>query len=189
MSVTHDDDELAAALRGLPREVETPLRLEDRVIRSLRVEGLVGRPGWRRWARSTIGLAAGIMLFLAGMAVGRRTMIASATEGRYFVLLLYEDETFREGEGLVADYTAWARGVAEAGHRVSGEKLALKARLLGARDTVVYVEPRDVTTTEGVLAGYFVVQAKSYEEAIAIARAHPHLRHGGRIVVRGIEPT
>jgi hypothetical protein len=187
MSVSHDDDELAAALRGLPRETDTPQRLDARVMRSLRAEGLVGRRGWRRWGMTVGAAAAGVALFLMGIAVGRSMASPPPSAGRQFVLFLYEDAAFREGAGLVAEYTAWARGAA--GQVVSGEKLGPEARLLSARDTAVYVEMRDVRTAEGVLAGYFVVRADTYEEAVAIARAHPHLRYGGRIVLRAIEPT
>lgn len=88
----------------------------------------------------------------------------------------------------MAEYTACARDVARAGRAISGEKLAPDARLL-VRDADVRVELRDVATKEGTLAGYFVVQAGSYAEAVAIARTHPHLRYGGRTVVREIEPT
>ncbi len=43
----------------------------------------------------------------------------------------------------------------------------------------------------GALGGYFVVSARDYDAAlaIAIARSCPHLKHGGTIEVRAIEET
>jgi hypothetical protein len=41
----------------------------------------------------------------------------------------------------------------------------------------------------GVLAGYFIVTARDAGEAIEIARSCPHLKHGGAIAVRPIDPT
>jgi hypothetical protein len=39
------------------------------------------------------------------------------------------------------------------------------------------------------LAGYFVVQAEDRRAAAEIARTCPHVRYGGRIVIREIGPT
>jgi hypothetical protein len=39
------------------------------------------------------------------------------------------------------------------------------------------------------LAGYFVIRAADRRTALEIARTCPHVRYGGRIVLREIEPT
>jgi hypothetical protein len=39
------------------------------------------------------------------------------------------------------------------------------------------------------LAGYFLIRAVDRRTALEIARSCPHVRYGGRIVVREIEPT
>jgi hypothetical protein len=39
------------------------------------------------------------------------------------------------------------------------------------------------------LAGYFIVRAEDRRAAAEIARTCPHVRYGGRIVIREIEPT
>jgi hypothetical protein len=42
---------------------------------------------------------------------------------------------------------------------------------------------------EARLAGYFLIRAADRRTALEIARSCPHVRYGGRIVVREIEPT
>jgi hypothetical protein len=39
------------------------------------------------------------------------------------------------------------------------------------------------------VAGYFVFEAKNLEDAVAIARSCPHVKHGGRITVRAVAPV
>jgi hypothetical protein len=39
------------------------------------------------------------------------------------------------------------------------------------------------------LAGYFIIRAADQRSALEIGRSCPHVRYGGRIVVREIEPT
>jgi hypothetical protein len=39
------------------------------------------------------------------------------------------------------------------------------------------------------MLGFFLVRAATAEEAEAIARGCPHLRHGGTISLREIDPT
>jgi hypothetical protein len=39
------------------------------------------------------------------------------------------------------------------------------------------------------VSGYFVIEAETWEQAAALARTCPHLRYGGRIVLRAVVPT
>jgi hypothetical protein len=131
-----------------------------------------------------IGLAAGIAIQRATGARQERT----ADDGRHqFVLLLYDTDEMRrlapgEEARLVEEYSAWGRELAGAGDLVGGEKLAAEFRMLAAGST-------GALTTPGLMGGFFIVKARTYEEAAAIARGCPHLAHGGTIEVRMIEPT
>jgi hypothetical protein len=40
-----------------------------------------------------------------------------------------------------------------------------------------------------VIGGLFAIKADDYEKAVEIARECPHLKYGGRIELREIEPT
>jgi hypothetical protein len=39
------------------------------------------------------------------------------------------------------------------------------------------------------MQGFFLVQARTLDEAEQIARTCPHLRHGGTIALREVDPT
>ncbi len=67
---------------------------------------------------------------------------------------------------------------------MAGEKLGDSAREL----TAAAVVDRAATDSES-LAGFFIVSAASAAEADSIARSCPHVRHGGKVVIRRIEPT
>ena len=197
------EDELSEAerraLRGDRSERQPPAELEARVVAALRERGLLsdgrtGRPGWLRVAA---GLAASVLIFLAGAVTGSRFGVPDvpsppASPGEQFVLLLYEGSDFRdalpgrEGE-RVAEYVAWARRLGESGHRIGGEKLKNEEEILGLP---IPGSPVAGPSAGGLgrLGGYFVLQAKSLEEARGLASSCPHLRYAGRIVIRPIDP-
>jgi hypothetical protein len=74
----HDENDLTAeermAFQRLPREAEASTLLEERVVRSLRREGILRNPGSAgRWLRSWMiagTAAASLVLFGAGLTVG-----------------------------------------------------------------------------------------------------------------------
>ena len=172
-----DDDD---PLKVLRREVDPPGLLEARVRRTLRGRGLLrpGRmaPAWRVWAR----VAAVLILLAAGYWAGRRSGAGDvpSAEGRRYVLLLYEDSAFQTAipeEQLVAEYSAWAATLSRQGQLDLGEKLADDDLMLPGR--------------EDTLGGFFIIRAGDDAEALAIARACPHLKYGGRVALREIVET
>jgi hypothetical protein len=62
-----------------------------------------------------------------------------------------------------------------------GEKLGDSSFVVGAGSPSA--------AEEGVLEGLFIVRAASLAEAAALAEGSPHVRRGGRVVIRPIEPT
>ena len=87
-------------------------------------------------------------------------------------------------QAIVAEYRAWAMGLRDSGALVLAEKLADEPLTLltagGAREM-----PRN---TADELGGFFLIQADS-AEAFRIARNCPHLKYGGTVQVRRIQPT
>jgi hypothetical protein len=87
----------------------------------------------------------------------------------------------------VEEYVAWARRGREDGVVEGGEKLR--------EDTDVVIERAGILgeippkPAQSRLAGYFLVRAADRRAAVEIARTCPHVRYGGSIVVREIEPT
>ena len=109
-----------------------------------------------------------------------------------FALFLYEGPEYDQPapEAMaqrVREYVAWATEKRENGVVEGGEKLR--------DDGDLAIEPDGRTDEAAImpgasrLAGYFVVQADDRRAAAEIARTCPHVRYGGRIVIREIEPT
>jgi len=173
----HDDDPLAR----LPREATPPRALRERVIGDLRARGLLrfARPSRRR---AGLAAAAAVALFLGGAALGRTTAPVSTAIGSEarFVLLLYEGPGYDRSDpeaDRVAEYAAWAR--AQGARIAMGEKLGDEERVLGPAPGAAAASPE-------ALAGFFIIAAGGWDEAMAIARDCPHLRYGGRVAVRQI---
>ena len=164
------------------------------------------RPTQPRTATAAAALAA---MLIVGMLIGRlvwsgrqdRTTpqgpVAGATAPKErYILLLHGPARARPTtaaeatadsateRALVAEYAAWAGRLAAQGLLVAGEKLADEPLTVLASTGVVDV-PR---FTAGELGGFFIIQADS-AEAYRIARDCPHLRHGGTVQLRRIEPT
>jgi hypothetical protein len=164
-------------LQSLPRELPPPIALRQRVLRTLRARGLAGAaPMISTWLRAVAAVA----LFAGGVTVGRVTMSAQspATEppSPRFALLLYEPAGFDSTvphDSLAAEYGAWAASLGA--QFVAGDAFG-DSRTLGGDAPIV--EP----------TGFFVINAANYEAAMTVARACPHLRHGGVVSVRSV-PT
>lgn len=171
---------IAGGVTGRPREPQTP-----------RV------PARRAWAWGALALAACLAAFFAGISVSDRGAgrqpAAPATLER-FLLLLYEDESYRapvtpaEQETRVTEYSAWAADLRERGIEIEGEELAppAEADRLAGRGAGGEAGRGAPAGSAGTLAGYFIVEAEDQPAAVAIARTTPHLKHGGTVVVRRV---
>ncbi len=144
------------------QETEIDPEFERRVVDSLRDGGMIRR------SRTPIYLAVAAAL-IVGFFVGN--YVPQRDPGREFLLLLHETPASAD-RGSVEEYSRWARNTAA---MRGGEKLT---------DTVSVLGPG---RSDGSLAGFFKITAKTREEAEAIARTCPHLRHGGWIEVREID--
>jgi hypothetical protein len=172
-----------AALSALRRDREPPPVVEERLLAALRTAA-PGR-GRRSLLVSGLGYAAALAL---GLALGRGSRSAAPPLQPRFLLLLYEDTGFvvgspAEQQARVRQYSAWARERAREGRLLSGEKLEeVGEELRGALGPA----PLGRDRLKDEPRGFFVVVAPDAAAAAAIAAGCPHLRHGGRIVVRPI---
>ena len=176
-------------MAGLGGEAPVDVRSQQRVVDALQRTGhLRLRSSRQRLVRPVLLCAAAVMLFVGGGWWGRKTIGNEGVTGDAprFALFLLEDSTFLGTrtvghDSLVAEYSAWAGRLAESGNLVLGEELGADTWPLG---TALLANP-----SPGQITGFFVVTARTESEALAIARSCPHLRYGGGIVVRPIEPT
>jgi hypothetical protein len=164
-------------------DVAAPRGLEERTVAALRERGLIRRP--RRQIAAVLALAAAVLLMVGAVAwmVTHRagpasSAIAVATGPRYMLLLYGGEEPIT---GTAADrrreYADWAREIASRGVAISGEELGEETSVVGAAgDVNPTLQPR----------GFFIVEAPDLPSAERLAATCPHLRHGGRIVIRRI---
>lgn len=186
------------ALHALHEDLLPPPALEDRVILELKNRGLLrARPAGSRWPwRAAVALAASLAIFLSGVYLGTRaTSPAPRPKGAQFVFFLVEGESFRaplpdEEEDRIAEYRNWAHRLRDSGIRLSGEKLKDGEEILGSSPSKRLPAGAQVADGDvGSLGGYFIVEAKNLEHAREIASTCPHLRHGGRLIIRQIDPV
>lgn len=183
-------------LRSLPRDLPPPPHLERRLLTRLRHQRLVHRPG-STGTRRVLGLAASLALFAVGFATGRQTtaggpdpsseVLSVRSSGSQVLMLLYEDSAFsppRSGPDLAREYGEWWTASLRSPSGI------LWADRLSAWDTIVEgggSRPHEVTPPIGSLAGFFLVTVADRQEAVRVAAGSPHVRYGGRIVLREVE--
>lgn len=193
--MSHD---ITDPLRVLEREAVPPRRLMGRITQSLRDRGLLRStsPVWRQLGRTVGAMAAAMLLFATGVWIGRRSVMPARDTRPGYMLLLYEGRDFQLDRSrpdaiaaYEAEYDAWATGLHARGVGVQGRALALTSHVLHDTPQGVQVESGDAVSAQGVIDGFFIVRVTDEAEAVAIARTHPHLRHGGWIALRPIKPT
>jgi hypothetical protein len=190
------DDELKPEgheeLRGLSRAPEPPWWLEQRVVDSLRTRGLLASRAGKHfgWAWAVASVTACVFCFVGGVLLRSRSaaITPNPTGNRYVLFLTHSSNVATSGSAqenaLVQEYSAWAQPQRIGGRLIAGEKLNDASLELSGSQAL-----QEVRTQDKSLGGFFVIAAPSLDAAIAIARTCPHLKHGGTIVIRPIDPT
>jgi hypothetical protein len=169
-------------LEEFARDAEPQVALRQRVERSLRERQFLA-PAGRQW-RAVILAASLVLAAGVGFAAGRAKPSPTAHGGPEFLLLLREDSTYRDDRptgDIVREYGRWADSLR------GNDQLVLASRLGDDRADVVRPgveftgDPREGPTT-----GFFLVRAPDLASAQSIAASSPHVKYGGRIVVRSI---
>ncbi len=186
------DDQELAALRALSHDRRPPPELEDRVVAALGRRGLIRAPAWRRWLPAA---AAAVMILALGFAAGRfslQPVPATADDSPRFVLLLYdtpEREASRAPElerRLSAEYGAWADQLGDDGRFVAGDPIHGEGRMLRRLDEKVEAQPAGTEAGGEIVVGYFMIRARDHAQAVEIAKACPHLKYDGGVLVRQV---
>ena len=135
------EDDLAVALRRVPREMTPPLHVASALTRSL---------ARRRSAATVWRIAVAASMVMAAVTAGRLTAPRPEplASGQKFAFLLYGGGGSAGGDDRAAEYGAWAVDARRGGRAVSGERLADAAFVAGAE----FSDPAP-------LRGFFIVQA------------------------------
>lgn len=167
----------------LEKELQPPVYLEDQLVNQLKFEGHIKENKMNSMGKIIIAIAASILLFLGGTWYGKSTNNQiSITPEMGYMLLLHEDERFVPGEPMemFQEYATWMENTFARGVKITGQELVNEAVLI--RKGVPQVnrgEEAEVKTT-----GYFILEANSLEEAIAVAQDNPHVKYGGTVEVK-----
>ena len=179
-----DMDPGRGALRGALPSVHTPAALGDRVRASLDARGLMAARARSRtrWAVPVGLIAAGFLLgFLVRGSREARPADVDGRAGRY-ALLLYgvpPEDTGAVHAARAREYGRWASDLGAGARWVGGHELAGVVETLGA-------PPTEIPAPRERLAGFFIIEATSPEQATEVARTCPHLKYGGRVVVMAV---
>lgn len=153
-------------MMDLPRETPPDSALEERVVLALVAAGLVRRRQvWVVWAMA----AAAVIILVAAVTMFRPTH--APMRGNAYVVLLYEDSTYRP---------------APAGHQP--ERVAVLARWADSLKTFGEFERAGRLIGPGPLGGLFMIRAADDAEAARIAASCPFKQWGGRVEVKRFEP-
>ena len=158
-------------------DVAPPRALEERTVAALRERGLI-RPSRRPWmAAGIVAAAAAVLIAIVLWAVPPRSSVTSTASGPRYMLLLYAGADGPQGsaDSRRREYAQWARDLAATGLTITGEELSDAAREVGTSGGSLLL-PR----------GFFIVDASDFASAERIASTCPHLRYGGRIVIKPI---
>jgi hypothetical protein len=182
------EEDITRALAAAREDRTPPPEVEAVTIAALRSRALVGRrrPSWR--GATIVQIAALAAAILAGVWIGEWRASRPNPSGSRFLLLLYLDAEYQPTDAAgdsarEAEYGAWIRALARAGHATMGQKIAWGGVEL--RPNRPPVELSAVPAGD-VARGFFIIVADDEQAALAIAETCPHLKYGGRVVVRPI---
>lgn len=168
---------------SLSREASPPEELESAVSDKLRRSGFIKPETHRLW--TPLKWAATIVLAAASFYTGiiyqqnKTTLPMEINPNLGYMLILHEDESFNPGEPMemFEEYSEWMESTMEKGVKIDGQELAVNAVKVSSRGT-------DVPDGSDRVTGYFILEANSMDEAVAVARANPHIKYGGTIEVK-----
>jgi len=93
-------------------------------------------------------------------------------------------------QAVIAEYVAWSQKVAGQGKLVGGQKLKDEGgKHLNGFGGEFRATDGPFAEAKEVIGGIFTITAEDYDEAVNISKDCPHLKYGGWIEVREVEPT
>jgi hypothetical protein len=89
-----------------------------------------------------------------------------------------------ETQKVTDQWMAWFRRLTEQGKAVAGNPLEREGKIVSGKNRVVSDGP--FAESKEAIAGYFLLDVASLDEAVAIAQGCPGLPYGARIEVRPV---
>jgi len=169
----------------LNSEKTPPAVLEERLIQQLISEKLIKKPfttmtTYKKWAAYA---AIALLTFLLGNYFGsERSGNDTINPLNGYMLLLHEDENFKEGDPnkMFSEYGQWMKDTFEKGVTITGQELANDAVNVDNHSEAKQLGENTFPRT----TGYFILEARSMQEALEVARNNPHIKYGGSIEIK-----
>jgi hypothetical protein len=100
-----------------------------------------------------------------------------------YLLLIYSaesDDAAQDNAKMMADYGAFTQGIIQSGNFKSADRLrpVADATTVRVRDGKTLTTDGPFAETREQLGGYYLVEAKDLDEAVAIAAKVPTAQHG-----------
>jgi hypothetical protein len=120
-------------------------------------------------------------------------MLKGETNMAKYALILRDHGTYdslspEEIQKIFQRFRAWSTPLREKGKIVAGEKLRdHQGRVVKRNGSKTAVTDGPFAEAKEVLGGFFILEAKNYDEAVKLSDGCPHLDFGS-IEVREIEP-
>ncbi len=93
-------------------------------------------------------------------------------------------------QAVIAEYVAWSAKLASQGKLVGGQKLKDNGgKHLNGFGSEFRSTDGPFAEAKEVVGGIFTIDAASYDDAVEISKDCPHLKYGGWIELREVEPT
>ena len=184
-------------LANLSTKQMPPSFLEDRIVEELKRSRVIV-PADRGWVPGYVNRALAVavltfVLFLAGFAAGRYLAPSTNQVSPGFMLIVHQPapefaaKTPAEEMERVNEFIAWSRELERKGQLLGGEKLKDEGRIFRPAKTGEAINESPTTAAEGAVAGYFLLPVTGYDQALAIAKTCPNLRHGGSVELKQID--
>lgn len=113
------------------------------------------------------------------------------TESNNGYLLLFRNTNWHKGlspeqiQNVMGQWRSWFDGLTQQGKIKAGEPLEAEGKIISGKHGRVVADGPFAESKEAI-AGYFLVDVKSLDEAVAIAKNCPSLEYGGTVEVRAI---
>ena len=152
------------------RSVKTPTRFS-----ALNLGGFIA-------ALAALTIVPVVIAFGLGRAMTQR---APDLSGAYLLLIESAPDqpplSAQETAARVREYGDWARELRERNLLVSAEKLDAGGSVVSTSGSTA-----PLAAADDRIGGFFIVRAPDMNKALSIARESPHVRLGGRVVIRRI---
>lgn len=91
---------------------------------------------------------------------------------------------------LMQDYIGWVEDMTARGKFLGGEKLVDDpGKIVTRNGSSIDVHDGPFAEVAEILGGFMLIEARDYDEAVEIARTHPHMKHNQTIQIRQIDES